>query len=497
MARIERTSSAQPIAVEQAQLIDPNAFRFSTAGATALSGIGNVLQELGQRKRAAQDSLAINEVGEARDLAQAEMQQFMVDNPDPDTWSDGFRKIMAKQQKVFAGQKFSPDVLENEQVEQDAFFEEFGASVELAATTQTIENDIVVSGKNLINAIATDDGSVGATATIDKQMKLYQSALERKDPKDIATLKIEETLKEAKKGFWENQAKLFPADTIRNAEDKKETLRNKGIDKDGLSAKDYDAIIGSAITAQNQARKIALQDDREAKLAVFAKEDSGEALTRDDFNSAWSDPSEADGHYDEYVAGQLAASKGEANFVKQGDPIVLARTEALIDLTPLQITEEDIYTLSTRGIGTDNITRLVDRLRKAKKGLFAPIDKYNTQLSTLFNVKYFGETDEAGTTSLYLELKRKMTEFVESQDPTEAVADAFFNGLITKDFKGFFRGGFEEEGFKHTFVDAVGNEVTQRFRFGDIRNRKVDGAIISEFYAGTDDDGDAIWLPRR
>ena len=199
--------------------------------------------------------------------------------------------------------------------------------------------------------------------------------------------------------------------------------------------------------------------------------------------------------------GVMAELRGEVNFVKEGDPVVLARTEAAIDLNPMSVTEEFLYTHSTQGLGTTNITRLVDRLRKAKEKQFTPIDKYNTQFSTLLNAGYFGKKDKQATSATYLELKRKMSEYMKSQKPTEQVADAFFNGLITKGFavRGpkWAGGGWDENGFNHTFTDAQGNEITQRFRYGDIRKRKVGEKVIEEFYAGTDDKGLPRWIPRR
>ena len=502
MARIERFTSTEPLVVPQAQLVDPSAFRFSTASAEALGEIGGGLTELGKRELDAQDSLAINAAGESRDLAKLQMKQFMLNNPDPATWDEGLSKILSEQGKIYVSQKLSAKAKADEDIEQQAFADELLAETQIASVLRTVENDIFVSGKNLVDKIANDDGTPEAAANIAKQIDLYQAALERDDTKEIADIKMEETLREAKKAFYINQSKLFPEATIKEMQAKKKALGKGGVGEDGLSAKDYDAVIGSAITAQNQADKANDEVDREAKLALYSKEDEGEDLAREDFNNAWRSPEEADQHYDEYVTGQLAEQKGEVNFIKKGDPIVIARTEAIIDLNPMAITEEQLYENSTRGMGTENITSMVDRLRKAKEGFYAPITKYNTQFSTLLNAKYFGEKDEADTSTRYLELKRKMKEFVDSQKPTEQVADAFFAGLITKDFavRGWFTaagGGWEEKGFKHTFVDALGNEVTQRFRFGDIRVRQVGEKTISEFYAGTDDKGDALWLPRR
>ena len=104
MAKIERVSSTQPITVERAQavpFIDPSGFQFSTAGAKAIGQIGGVLAELGKRKQAADDSLSINAAGESRDLAKLQMQQFMLENPDPDAWAEGLGKILNQQRKIF------------------------------------------------------------------------------------------------------------------------------------------------------------------------------------------------------------------------------------------------------------------------------------------------------------------------------------------------------------------------------------------------------------
>lgn len=264
-----------------------------------------------------------------------------------------------------------------------------------------------------------------------------------------------------------------------------------------LNIRDKESLIITIGVAERRAEKEQGKDDREKQSELYAREDEGEILKREDFEAAWSDPVEADQHFDEFQRGLAAEAKGEVNFIKKGDPIVLARTEAVIDLNPSAITEAQLYTNATKGIGTENITGLVDRLRKAQQNVYAPIKKYDTQFSTLFNAKYFGEKDDAETSTTYLEMKRKMTEFVESQKPSEEVADAFFSGLITKNFSGFRRGGWEEKGFKHTFADFEGNKVTQRFRFGDIRLRRVGDTKVEEFYAGTNNDGEPLWLPRR
>ncbi len=509
MARVERFTSQEQIPVQQAQLIDPGGFPADTSSAEALkvaADIAKVMAELAKRRRDAQDSLAATKASHSRTLAELEMQQFMVDNPDPDKWEEGLAKISAKYSANYASLKMSDKTKEEQDIEQQAHNNEMAMRVRLAATNQDIKNDITEAKINLDGLIANDDGDKGDADKIDKAIKTLEAALLRETTPEIAAEQMEEALRAAKKGYWINQSrrtdKDFDIDAFIAQMQKKKAKVKGGEDKDGLNAKDMDDIIASAITAQVQAKRIADTANRETKLALYKKEDEGEPLTRDDFNLAYEDPDEADQHYDEYIAGQRAEKNNEANFVKDGDPIVLTKVLAVIDLNPMAITEDEIYANATNGIGTKNVTMLVDRLRKAKAGIFTQIDKYNTQFSTLLNAGYFGDKDELETSTKFLDMKRRMKEYLDTQKPNEAGADAFFGGLITKDFevKGWFTaagGGWDEKGFKHEYVNEKGDKITGFFRFGDIRTRKIDDKIIEEFYSGTDEEGRARWIPRR
>ena len=255
MARITRFSAQQPVPVEQAQLIDPSGFRPSGVSAQVLGDIGNVLQELGERKQAAEDSLSVNTIRESRDLAELQMKQFMIDNPNPSTWAEGAFNIIAAQRKVFSEQKMSPDVRDNELVEQEAFGNELGARVEILSTTAIIDQDITVSGKNLITTTANDDGTKDAAMRQIEAQNTYQQALERKYPKDVADIHMEETLREAIRSFYIIQSKLRPDEIIEEMEKKKKALGKSGIGEDGLSAKDYDDIIGQAESALARANR--------------------------------------------------------------------------------------------------------------------------------------------------------------------------------------------------------------------------------------------------
>lgn len=76
-----RVHSSQPVTVEQAQLINPGDFRFDTSIAKSITGIGNVLQELGERKKQMQDKLAVSDVNAAMEQAELDYQMDIAGRP--------------------------------------------------------------------------------------------------------------------------------------------------------------------------------------------------------------------------------------------------------------------------------------------------------------------------------------------------------------------------------------------------------------------------------
>ncbi len=167
----------------------------------AASDFGNTIVQNAFKKQAAEDSLSINAANESRDLAKLEMEQFMLTNPNPSTWEAGRQSVLRKQQFTFSQQKFSFQTNKNESVKQKAFESESELLVSIAATEQTIQNDITVSGKNIIgifsNPLATEKQK-------QDQQKLFQDALERKHPKNVADVMMQDTLAEAEEEKTEN-----------------------------------------------------------------------------------------------------------------------------------------------------------------------------------------------------------------------------------------------------------------------------------------------------
>jgi hypothetical protein len=76
-----RVESQVAVPVEQAQLIDPAAFRFDTSGAQAIQQAGAVITELGKRKADMQDRIAVSNVNAAMNKAQLDYQQEIIGKP--------------------------------------------------------------------------------------------------------------------------------------------------------------------------------------------------------------------------------------------------------------------------------------------------------------------------------------------------------------------------------------------------------------------------------
>lgn len=149
-----------------------------------------------QRRTAAEDSLAINAIGKSRDVAKDDMQLFMVKNRDPATWENGWNTIIQRQQKEFIGKTLTRDAAANERVNQKAF--ELGGRqiVQIAATEQTIKNDIEATGETmygvLSDPLSTDLQRRQATDN-------HRSALLGGNEENVADVHLEELTREAEK----------------------------------------------------------------------------------------------------------------------------------------------------------------------------------------------------------------------------------------------------------------------------------------------------------
>ena len=262
MARVERFTSQEQIPVQQAQLIDPRGFPADTSSAEALkvaADTAKVMAELAKRRRDAQDSLAATKASKARTQMDMEMRQAMLDEPDPDKWEKLRAKISAKYGASYASLKMSEKMRKEQDVEQQAADNELRMNVQLAATKQDIENDKLEAATNLIDLMANDDGSKRDAQEIKVALERLEAAHLRDTTPEIAEIRMEETLRVAKKGYWINQSRRtdedFDIDVFIAQMQKKKAKVKGGEDKDGLNAKDMDDIIASAYNAKALAEK--------------------------------------------------------------------------------------------------------------------------------------------------------------------------------------------------------------------------------------------------
>ena len=272
MARVERFTSEEQIPVQQAQLIDPGGFPADTSSAEALKVAADnakVMAELAKRRRDAQDSLAATKASKARTQMDMEMRQAMLDEPDPDKWEEIRAKISAKYGASYASLKMSEKMRKEQDIEQQAADNELRMNVQLTATKQDIENDKLEAATNLIDLMANDDGSERDAQEIKVALERLEAAHLRDTTPEIAEIRMEETLRAAKKGYWINQSRRtdedFDIDAFIAQMQKKKAKVKGGEDKDGLNAKDMDDVIASAYNAKASAEK-SLDTQQEIEL---------------------------------------------------------------------------------------------------------------------------------------------------------------------------------------------------------------------------------------
>ena len=165
MARVERALSTAPIAVEQAQLINPAAFQFSTAGAQTLQQIGGVLEELGKRKVEMQDKIGVSNINAAMENAQREYEKEIIGKP-----VEEHAAILVKHRNnavsVAGQQRITPDTRKLADSKLQIWGDTFADLGEIA-TIKSVERDAVI-------AVTTD----------------YEKALTEGTPEDIVEAEI-------------------------------------------------------------------------------------------------------------------------------------------------------------------------------------------------------------------------------------------------------------------------------------------------------------------
>lgn len=169
MPIIRRKSASGAVPVQQAQLIDSNAFRLSTASAEALKVIGGVVTELGERKLKAQDSLSTAEIGKSEQFSEAEMVDFMQANPDPSKWDEQAEKIIARHGQNVTSKEMSKSLRDLHNVRSEAWADNFRFQNQLAQTKKIIADDVRFTGSTYISNPTPENRDAAEQALLRKE----------------------------------------------------------------------------------------------------------------------------------------------------------------------------------------------------------------------------------------------------------------------------------------------------------------------------------------
>ena len=268
-----------------------------------------------QRRTAAEDSLAINAIGESRDLANLEMQQFMQTNPDPATWENGWDTIVQKQQKGFIGKTLTRDAAANERINQKAFELEGKMKIQIAATEQSVTNSIDATGESLVKVL----GDPFSTDTQkEKQTKAYKDALLQRHTEEIADVMLDEVQLAGQEQEIENANKIarnFAAiDPTRTIDVAQKELEARGQGKTlfpefaSMSNTDLEALKDYAGTVGNE-------KDGKSLVLMEQKTVEGYGLIR---NAPPGQPFDQDGFLDK---AELDPDMTNGDFIKLADKI--------------------------------------------------------------------------------------------------------------------------------------------------------------------------------
>lgn len=505
MARIERASPEIKAPVKQAVLIDPNAFRFEGAG-EGLKEIGLTISEIGKRKVASQDSLAISKVNNSQQLTEAKMRDFMVRNPDPSKWEAEIERLATEQAKEATGLDVSAATQDKIKVSQDAFQQLFKNEFRIQQAQTIIKADIDVTGADLIGAIADNDGSVIGQQAEDLAREAHEDALLRGEAPEVAAIQFKETLTEGKKAFYENRSKLnvdVATALIEEMNTKKKKLGTKGEDADGLNAKDFDDIINSAKTfisretatvkhnndAAIEAEKqtlddvfIQLQDEfLQSVTQAMDKINTSEILTVKDKEQQRAK-----------INKRLDAIKaGKVDPVDEFDPEAYERLAIKISRNSKSVKSTDISGLVGNGDINGLTIRQAEELTKLKK-FYDGADvignslhsTYTAAMTGLKTAKAFSK-NKVENTRLAAQARSALDSWaVKNPDATEEDYRNFFERLIDNSrMNTWGRGWFTRESEENRIavrenlaeIQQELTEGTRKFKKGD--TREVDGVI--------------------
>ncbi len=211
MATVQRVSSSTPVPVQQAQLIDPNAFRLSGASAEALGTIGEVVIRIGERDRANKDRIGISNSNAAMDNAQLAYQTDIIGKP-----LEEHAAILQKHKNAALGTISEQDLSKGQRGFIDSKSDAWGDTFEDTANLATVrarDNDAVIRVTDdyenaLTNGIAEDIAE--AELALDEQYEGSFEPAEAKVMKEKVEARATKQMTENAKSVIQEQAVLRP-----------------------------------------------------------------------------------------------------------------------------------------------------------------------------------------------------------------------------------------------------------------------------------------------
>ncbi len=211
MGRVIRHDSSVSVPVEQAQLIDPGAFRFSTAEAAALQSAGltaqqigirqqeerEALQELAVRKRKATDSLSASKAVKGRQLADLEIEEAN-QLPEQEARQSARDAAIQKYNDLRVSLDMSEEQGKKEDIESDAWNAQTARKNTIFDTVSEIKADIAVGSATLIDIIGNDDGTPSDALQMQNQIESVRKALRREMTEEEAEIQLVEYVRQGK-----------------------------------------------------------------------------------------------------------------------------------------------------------------------------------------------------------------------------------------------------------------------------------------------------------
>jgi hypothetical protein len=316
MGRVESTAT---VAVEQAQLIDPSAFRFDTSIARATQQAGAVIEELGKRKIEAQDRISTSNANAAISKAQLDYQQDIIGKP-LDQHAGILLKHVNNAKSIAGQQKMSKQARELSDARLNAWGQTFAEQGELATVVAMHREAGIRVASDLGDALVNGDAEDIAEAEIAFDRHHAASPEEGKQQKEkiealaVKQMRVNSIGIAAKNAFaaWESTVSIENPKGDLNAAF--ESIENSDLPED--EKQEVETEIKTRVANRRAERKLQLEANQEQDLSSI-----NQLMYFDKDYSAASEAIKNSSLTETQKTTLLKDSESRANAVARGIPI--------------------------------------------------------------------------------------------------------------------------------------------------------------------------------